>query len=538
MKPVYVFGHKNPDTDSVMAAISLAYLKNQLGIHTMPKVIGPVNRETKFALDYFKLKTPSYINDVRVKISDVKYIKKAYVNENASIDEAFSFMREKDLTAVPLVNKNKKVTGYVTLKDIAKFLMQSNRVGIDTNLKLLLKILKARIITNFDTTFKGRIAMVTYSSEAFIKEVNLYEDSILIIGDRYRVIEHAIESKVKLIILTRDRAITPDLLKKAVQNKVNIITSTYNSFELCNKLSTCNYVKGLSKTDEPLTVNINDYLSDFKYLMQKYNYTNYPIVNDNGECLGILRITDIDNFARNKVILVDHNNYEQSVEGLEEAEIQEVFDHHNIGNIGTQSPIYFSCRPVGSTCTIICDRYIKERVKIPKDMAGAMLSAIISDTLLFTSPTTTDYDREYAEKLAKIACVDIESYGMEMLKAASSISGMTPQEVINQDFKSYSIGDDVFGIAVVTTMEFDEIEKKMQSYIDVLNEMSLTKYEGVFIFAVDILKQGSFVLYNESSRPLLESAFNIEHFKEGEFLPGIVSRKKQILPPIMKVLEK
>ena len=538
MKPIYIFGHKNPDTDSVTSAIALSYLKNKKGIKSVPKVIGPINRETRFALDYFGVKTPSYINDVRVKVSDVKYVKKAYISENATIDETFNFMRDKDLTAVPLVNKNKKVTGYITLKDIAKFMMTENKMMIDTSLKHLLKTLNARIITNFDNTFQGRIAMITFSSEAFIKEVKLFPDSILIVGDRYKVIDHALDEKIKLIVLTRDRVIPTDLLQKAIKNKVNIITSHYSSFELCTKLPTANFVKVINKTLNPLVVNVNGYLSDLTLITQRFNYTNYPVVNDKDECLGVIRINDMKNYETNKVILVDHNNYEQSVEGLEEAEIVEVFDHHNIGNIGTNSPIYFTCRPVGCTGTIIADRYEKEGIKIPKDMAGLMLSAIISDTLLFTSPTTTEIDKLMAEKLAKIAKVDIDKYGMEMLKAASSIKGLSPVDVINQDFKSYSIADHIYGIAVVTTMEFDEIAKNINEYVDILNDMSKEKYKGVLVFAVDILKKGSFIIYNETSKNLMENAFGINNISEGMFLPDIMSRKKQIIPPIMKVLEK
>lgn len=538
MKPVYVFGHKNPDTDSVMSAIALSYLKNQMGMHTVPRVIGPVNRETKFALDYFKVKTPSYLNDVRVRISDIKYVKKAFISETATIDEAFNFMRSKDLTAIPLVDKKKHVTGYITLKDIAKYMMQEHRIEVDTNLKYLLKTLKAKIVTNFDNNFQGKVAMITFSTEAFINEVKLAPDSILIVGDRYKVIERAIDEKIKLIILTRDRVVPVDLLKKAIKNRVNIITSAYTSFDLCTKLTTANFVKMINKTPNPLTVNVNEYLEDFKLLTQKYNYTNYPVINDAGECQGVIRLNDVSNYTQNQVILVDHNNYEQSVEGLEEAEILEVFDHHNIGNIGTTSPIYFSCRPVGCTATIICDRYKKEGIKIPKDMAGIMLSAIISDTLLFTSPTTTEIDKEYATMLSKIACVDIEKYGMSMLVAASSIQGLTPVEVIGQDFKSYSISDNTYGIAVVTTMEFDKIEEQMDEYIKELNLMCETRFKGVLLFAVDIIKQGSFVIYSDSTKNLVETAFNLGNVCEGTFLPGIVSRKKQILPPIMKVLEK
>lgn len=538
MKPVYIFGHKSPDTDSVCSAIALAYLKNQIGMNCVPKVIGPINRETQFVLDYFKVESPSYLNDVKVQIKDTKYVKKAYINENASIANAFDYMKKVDLTAIPLVNDKKRLTGYVTLKDLAKYLVSDKRDKINTNLKHLLQTLDAKIITNFKTNFEGIVTTVTFSSDAFIREVKLNPEDILVVGDRYKVIEYAIDSKIQLIILTRNRVIPTKLLNKAIKNKVNIITSSYSSFELCNKLSLANYISTINATPNPKTVDVQSYYSDFIALTKKLNYTNYPVVNKYNECLGVIKLTDFSTYEKKNVILVDHNNYEQSVDGLDEAEILEVFDHHNIGNIGTNSPIYFTCRPVGCTGTIIYDRYLKEGVKIPKDMAGLMLSAIISDTLLFTSPTTTELDKKFAYELAKIAKVDLERYGMEMLKAASSIKGLSVNELIMQDFKSYSINDKIYGIAVITTMDFDEIEKNMDEYIIRLNEMSEISYESVLIFIVDILKEGSYILYNTNAEELVANAFDLQNIKEGIFVKNLMSRKKQIIPAIMKELEK
>ena len=538
MKPVYIFGHKNPDTDSVCSAIALSYLKNKLGLKCEPRVIGPINRETKFALDYFKVDEPAYLNDVKVQINDINYVKRGYISETESIAAAFDKMHKLDLTGLPLVDSKRKITGYVNLKSMAKYLIGEKRDYIKTNLKFLLKTLDAKLLTNFQNDFEGHISTVTFSSDTFIREVPLSHESILVVGDRYKVIEYAIESKVQLIILTRNRIIPVKLMNKAIKNKVSIITSSYSSFELCNKLSLCNYIKILNETTARKTLDYHGYYSDFIITSRKQNYSNYPIINKKGECLGTLRIEDAINYEKKRCILVDHNNYEQSVDGLNEAEILEVFDHHNIGNIGTNSPIYFTCRPVGCTGTIIFDRYKKEGVTVPKNMAGLMLSAIISDTLMFTSPTTTLLDQKSAEQLAKLAGVKLKKYGMEMLKAASSIKGMSVTELINQDFKSYSINDKIYGIAVITTMDFEEISKEMDKYIDKLNEMSKTNYKAVLIFIVDILKQGSYILYNTDSEDLVANSFGLNDIKEGVFVQDLISRKKQIIPAIMKELER
>ena len=536
MKTTYIFGHKNPDTDSVCSSIALSYLKNKLGYNTTPKVIGPINRETRFVLDTFKVDTPSYINDVKVQIKDINYVKKAYINENESIDNAFNFMKIHDLTAIPLVNNKNVLIGYVTLKDMAKYLINNERTYLDTNISLLLETLDAKPVYVDKELFNGTIKTITFSNASFIKEVALDENSILIVGDRYKVIEHAIKQRVKLIILAKNRTIPKKLLSRAKRYNINIISSSYESYQICNKISLCNYINTINSTPEPLSVNIDSYYTDFISLSKKHNYTNYPIVKKNNECVGLLRIIDTHKFERKNVILVDHNNYAQSVDGLEEANIVEIIDHHNLGSIGTSMPISFISKPLGCTATIIYGEYKKERVDIPKDISGLLLSAILSDTLLFTSPTVTYLDKEAAEDLAKIAKVDIKTYGMNMLKAASSIDGLSVTELINQDFKSYSINDKTYGIAVITTMDYDKIEANIDEYIDKLNEMALNTYEAVLIFITDIVRKGSYVLYNTEAESLISSSFNI-NASEGIFIKGLMSRKKQILPAIMGQLE-
>ncbi len=537
MKPIYVFGHKNPDTDSVCSAIALAYLKQAQGIHCIPKVIGPINRGTKWALDYFNVQAPSYINDVKVQIKDVKYSKKAYVNENESINDTFNFMKERDLTAVPLVNDDNILTGYITLKELAKYLIGGRRDIVDTNIKHLLKTLNAKIITNYNHDFKGQIQTCPVSSETFIKENTLKKNDIVVVGDRFKILDYAIDCNVQLIIMSGNKVLPKELLDKAIKNKINVITSSYSSFELCNKLSLSNYIKTINKTPHPHTIDINSYYQDFLNLSKKLNYNNYPIVNKNNECLGVLKLIDSANYTKKKVILVDHNNYEQSVEGLEEAEIVEVFDHHNIGNIGTTTPIYFTCRPVGCTATIIFDRFEKEKINCPREIAGLLLSAVISDTLLFKSPTTTQIDIDLAKKMAKIAQVDLNKYGFEFLKASSSVKGLSVAELISQDFKSYMINNKQYGICQITTMDFDEITDNIPKIVAKLNEMSETLYEGVLIFITDIIKQGSYVLYNDESKNLVETAFELQDIYEGLFIPDLISRKKQMLPAIMKILD-
>ena len=538
VKSIYIFGHKNPDTDSVCSAIALAYLKNAQNINATAKVIGQINNGTKYVLDYFNVPIPSYINDVKVQIKDLKYEKGAFINEKSSIGNTIRFMRQKDLNAIPIVNDKNILTGYVNLKDIVNYLALTPEIILDTSLENIVTLLDAKVLCNPIENIKGHIKYITCSNEEFNKNQDLDSDTILVVGDRYHIVESALNKKVKMIILTKNRTISQRLIRKAQKNNVCVINSPNSTASLCTLLPNTNFIKNLNPNANNLTtVNIHSYYTDFLSLSKRISYTNYPVVKDNNECLGVIKVTHMTEYEKKKVILVDHNNYSQSVDGLEEADILEIIDHHNLGDIGTSAPITFLCKPVGCTATIIYEQFKKEKIKIPHDIAGLLLSAVISDTLLFTSPTTTKDDITAANELAKIAKVDINEYGIKMLKAASSIKGLTISELIHQDFKTYTINNKNYGIAVITTMDFDEIEKDMDKYIAKLDEMSQNNFKAVLIFITDILKKGSYVIYNENSKNLVKNAFNLKDINEGEFLPGLISRKKQILPAIMKVVD-
>lgn len=526
MKTVYIFGHKSPDTDSVSSAIALAYLRNKLGGKSVPKVIGPLNRETRFVLDFFNVPAPSYLNDVRMQIRDVNYSKNVFVDKNDSIETVFNKMKEKGLTAIPIVNNNQKLTGYVSLENIIDYLINKNG-KIKTNLNHLVSILNAKIINNTNTNFEGNI-LVNKSPDKGSKDIVIADSNL----------DHLINKNINLLIIANNISLNEGQIKKIKENKLNVIVSNMTVLEISKKIVLTNYINNIKHISNPKTINVNSYYTDFLSLSKKANYNNYPVVKDSGVCLGVLKLSDIRNYEKKQVILVDHNNYEQSIDGLEEAEILEIFDHHNLGNIGTTMPIYFNCRPVGSTATIIYDSYKKEKIVPPREIAGLMLSAILSDTLLLTSPTTTYNDITATKELANIAGLDYKKYGMQMLKAASSIKGLSVSELISQDFKTYTVNNKIYGISVITSMDFDIINKDIDKYIERLNEMSKKEFEGVLLFITDVVMRGSYVIYNNDSENLLKNAFNLKNIKEGYFLEGIISRKKQILPALLKELEK
>ncbi|MFR5856751.1 MAG: putative manganese-dependent inorganic diphosphatase [Bacilli bacterium] len=533
----FIFGHKNPDTDSVCSSIALSYLKNEQGGKTIPKVLGNINNETKFVLNYFNIPVPSYLNDVRVRIKNIKYDKKAYIFEEESINDAFKVMQKQNLTAIPLIDDKKKLTGYVTLKEIAKYLISGNKEIVNTTMDNIIETLDAKVIVKCDDLISGDILIAGLQSKTIESTFNLSSRDILVVGDRYKVLNFAIDSKVKLIILPLNVNVDKKIIKKAEKNKVNIIASEYDSFQIANKILLSNFIKSINLNRNPVTVNNEDYYTDFKNMAHRVNHSNYPVVNNKGECLGLIKLTGPNDYEKQKVILIDHNNFAQSVDGLDEADILEIIDHHNLGAMGTSLPINFRSKPVGCTSTMIYEMYKEAKVTIPRDMAGLMLSAILSDTLLLTSPTTTEDDRFAAVKLASIAKVDIDKYGIEMLKAASSIEGKTVEELIKTDFKSYVVGDKLLGISQVMTMDIDAIENNKEKYIAKLNEMVSLNYTIVTIFITDIIRNGSYVLYNDAAANIIKDSFGLKSIHQGMFLPKIVSRKKQIQPNIISILE-
>ncbi len=538
MESVFVFGHKNPDTDSVCASISLSYLKNQLGENTTPRVLGHINKESKFVLDYFNVKEPEYLNNVKVQLRNIEFNKSIFARETESVKDAMNGMHEKGATALPIIGKENNLTGFVTLKEIATLLMNGVKSQINTSFDNLLKTLDAKEVLRFNEEISGNVLIGGYQSQTIFDEAILKEDSILIIGDRYKVLNHAIDRKVKLIVLTGNHNMTEDLLEKAKNNKVNIILTSMDTFAAGNVITLSNYVKNIVVNNSPVTVNDTDYRTEFIDLANKIGHTNYPIVNKKNECLGLIKVTDVEKYEKQKVILVDHNNLEQSVSGIEEAQIEEIIDHHNLGAIGTSIPINFRSMPVGCTCTIIYKMFQEYNVEIPKNIAGLMVSAILSDTLIFKSPTTTEEDRKAANDLAKIAQIDIEAYGKQMLTEASSIKGMSIEEVFYQDFKSYKVGNTTLGISQIITMDFASIKENIHDYVAKLDEIAKGEYGIVTLFITDVISNGSYVLFNTDAKEIVADSFNIPDLEEGTFIKDLVSRKKQMLPNLMDTLEK
>ena len=539
MEKTYIFGHKKPDTDSVTSSIALSYLKNKLGKHTEPFVLGHLNEETKYALNKFNVKTPKYLNDVKLQIKDLKYHKDCLAYENDSIQKCYNFMTEKEITGLPIVDENKKYVGMVTIKDISKELINGDFDYLKTSYKNIIDTIEGKEVLNFSDEITGNIIVASYRSTSFIENIELDSNSILIVGDRHSIIEYAVNRNVKLIILTGDSDIKAEHLKIAQKNNVNIIKTSYHTFHVAKKIALCNYIKTIIQNKNIACFDENDYVNDFIEISNRLKHTNYPIVNKHNKCLGLLRLADISERNKKQVILVDHNELEQSVDGIDEAEILEVIDHHKIGNINTNMPINFRNMAVGSTNTIVYRLFKERNVEIPKEIAGLMMSGIISDTLLCTSPTTTNLDKTTLEELSKITEVDYTKYGIEMLRAGTSLKGKSKEEIIYNDFKIFNVDNKKIGIGQIFTMSPNDFKKDINEYVELLNKISKEKeYHILGLFITDILTSGSYIIFNNEAKSILENSFNIEELKQGDYIAGCISRKKQIIPNIIEELEK
>ena len=539
MEKTYIFGHRNPDTDSVTAAITLSYLKNRLGFDTVPAVLSSINLETKYALNYFKVKEPIFLNDVKIKVKDLNYTKNYSVTEKESISDAYHKMLEAGISKIPIVDDTKKLLGILTMNDIAKQQFSDNIDLIDSTYDNILKAIGGTELLRFDDTITGNLTVAAFRSSTILSTVKLDKDSILIVGDRHSIIEYAVNSGIKLLIITGNHEIKEEHLEIAKANKVNIITTPNTTVITSRKINLGNNVSTLPYKKDVLCIKEYENVSDFAKIAAKTRYSYYPAINEDDECVGILRASDVTYDKKKKVILVDHNSYEQSAVGLDETEILEIVDHHNIGSIGTNMPINFRNMPVGSTNTIIYILYKENNVGIPERIAGLMLSGILSDTLILTSPTTTELDEEAVIYLSSLAGVDYRDYGLNMLKAGSSLKGKSKEEILYTDYKTYPVDDDRIGLGQISTTTPEEILDEKEAYIDLLNSVAeANNYFFVALFITDIINNGSYVLYSTRAGEVLKKVYKNVEIEQGAFLENVVSRKKQILPNIMLEMQK
>ncbi|MBE3592196.1 MAG: putative manganese-dependent inorganic diphosphatase [Thermoanaerobacter sp.] len=536
MTTVYVSGHKNPDTDSICSAIAYAYLKRiSEGINAIPVRLGPISRETKFVLDYFGVEKPTFIENVYTQVHDIKFDKSLVFKENASMFEAWNAMMEKNIRTIAVVDEENKLIGIATVGDLAKTYLSSShelskyKIPIDN----ILATLKGEEILRYVDYLEGDILVAAMSKENVLKRIK--KGDILIVGDRDDIQQAAIQQGIKALIITGNNEISEKIFELAKQYKVTIIKvvpDTFDTVKLLNQSIPLSYV---IKKEDLVTFRVNDYIDDVKEVMLKYRYRNFPVVDEEGKVVGLLARRHILDYERKNVIMVDHNEFSQAVEGIEQARILEIIDHHRIGTIETEQPILFRNHPVGSTATII-NRIFEEKGLIPEPkIAGIMCAAILSDTFVFKSPTCTPEDVRAAKKLAEIANIDINEFGTEMFKAGTSLEGKTVEEIFYTDFKEFTINNYKIGIGQVNTLT--DAGKLKQDLINFMEKVKKVKgYDILLLMLTDIINEGSEILFVGNNKELLERAFNVQIKNNSFYLPYVISRKKQVLPPIIKAI--
>ena len=536
---VYVFGHQKPDTDSVAASISAAYLMNQKykEYEFVPRILGKISKETSFILNRFNIDTPEFLNDVKLKVKNIGYRKDFYIHEDNSIKDAYDFITEHSTSGVPVVDYELKVKSVITLKDIAKLLVDLS-TSLDTTMDNILKAINGKAVNKVDDLIVGNIFLTSYRSTTFKEKEVLTQDDIVVTGDRHSIIEQAVNSKVKMIILTNGNYMKEEHLNLAIQNEINVIKTDLSIFEVIELLKLSNSLKAY-KGNDVVCLYENDFSERIEELEKKYNYTNLPVVDKDDKCLGLLRYNETFDINKVKVLLVDHNEKNQSVEGLDEADIIEIIDHHKMGNLSTDKPINLRCMTLGSTCTILYSMYKEQHINIPDDIKGIMLSAILSDTLCLKSPTTTKIDEKVVHELAKALDINYEEYALEMFKEGSDLSDKDPEDIVTQDFKRFTMDDHLIGVGQVFVTGMDAIKEKQPFLKDALESVKKAgDFYATTLFVTDILTSTSYLYYTDSFKEVLEKAFKIEELEQGYSLKDVVSRKKQIIPKIMEVYKK
>ncbi|MDH8676559.1 putative manganese-dependent inorganic diphosphatase [Fusibacter bizertensis] len=533
---ILIFGHKNPDTDSVTSAIALSYLKNKCGQLTEPCVLGEIAKEAEFVLDYFEVQKPRMIENVKIQLKDLDFDRILPLEPSNSILKAYNHMNSYKIRTLPIVDPDGYLIGIITMKDIAMNAINGDYHAIHTTFNNIKQDLNADILNYGHSDINGHIVITAFHETTIIKQHRIEPDSIVITGDRFDIIEHAILTKVQLIIVTGDLEIPELLIDKAKVSGVNLIRTSYDTYSTSKLINQTNFVSTIMNTSRLMKFRVDEYLENCREIIQTSKHSKFPVVDEQGRYLGIIGRTHFLNPTKKNVILVDHNEYSQSANGLVEAEVLEIIDHHKIGDINTNLPISFRNMPVGSTNTIIFQLFKEENIDIPKEIAGLMLSGIVSDTLFLKSPTTTYFDEHAVSVLKEIAAIDLSKYALEMFKNGTSLEGRTVSEIFFNDFKEFVIEGYKLGVSQVFTLNFEEIIENKEKYLKLIQNIHDDKDHFLTLMLVtDIIKEGSYTLYVSKHDRLMSMAFE-KSVEQGTFIDNIVSRKKQIIPMLINAI--
>lgn len=541
--PIWVIGHRNPDTDSICAAIAYADLQNHLSeTKYEPKRAGNLNEETKYVLRKFKVKIPGYVDDVRTQVKDIAFRRTIGVSSSISLKRAWELMTTSNVVTLPITDENNELLGLIVNADIAESYMDvlDTRILAEarTPYKNMIETLNGTILVGNEHGRYIRGKVIVAADSLPMAEESMEKDDLVILGDRESMQKCALKHNASCLIICGGTQVSKQILTEAQDKECVIISTPYDPFTVSRLIMQSMPIKQFMRTKNLKKFEIEDYVDDVREVMSKARHRDFPILDHDGYYIGMISRRNLLNMQKKRIVLVDHNEKQQAVHGIENADILGIIDHHKIGSLETPVPVMFRNQPVGCTSTIIWQMYLENGVKITKPIAGLLCSAIISDTLLFRSPTCTELDKQAAEKLAEIAGIDMEQHANEMFRAGSNFQSKTAEEICYQDFKTFTAGEILFGVSQISAMsreELDEVKERVLPYQATI--MEERKLNMVFIMLTDILNESTeLICMGKGADEAVEKAFYKQKMNDGFRLRGVVSRKKQLIPELLDAI--
>ncbi len=540
---IYVIGHKNPDTDSICSAICYAYLKKAItGQNYVPMRAGNVNAETKYILKTFGVSEPEYVENVFTQVKDVEYRHLDGVSDKISIKQAWEILRDSHATTLPSVDSYGYLQGLITVKDIAMTYMEvyDNEIiaTANTPYKNIVETLSADLLVGdiSQTVESGKVLIAAANPD--MMEQYISKNDIVILGNRYESQLCAIEMEAQCIIICDGAQVSKTITKLAEEKKCFIISTPYDTYTAARLINQSIPIGYFMKKDNLITFSTEDYITDIRKILATKRHQYYPILNEYGKYVGLLSQRNYLNANPKKVILVDHNERSQSVDGIDEVTLLEIIDHHRIGGIQTMNPIYFRNQPLGCTATIVYQMFHENNVEIPKQIASLLCASIISDTLMFRSPTCTPIDEAACQELAKIANINIELFAISMFNAGSNLQNKTDEAIFKQDYKVFTNDDKKYGIGQISSLSgdmLDMLKPRMLKYMESIYDKNET--DMLFFMLTNIFYENTELLfYGKDAEIVVSKSFKIplENITDNSVvLPNVVSRKKQVIPILM-----
>lgn len=552
LKKTLVLGHRNPDTDSICSAICYAGFKHQLtGENYEPCRAGNVNPETQYVLDYFKLKAPRLVENVKTQVKDIEIRKTKGVSRGISLKNAWGLMQENNVVTLPCVTEEGLLEGVITIGDITKSYMNLYDSSIIskacTKYANILDTLEGSMVVGDSEAYFDRGKVLIAAANPDLMENYIEKHDLVILGNRYESQLCAIEMEAGCIIVCEGAGVSLTIRKLAQERGCAVITTPYDTYTTARLINQSMPISYFMTKENIIEFSEEDYLDDIREIMASKRHRDFPILDSDGKYIGMISRRNLLGAKGKSIILVDHNEKSQAVEGMESADIREIIDHHRLGTVETMSPVFFRNQPLGCTATIIYQMYQENHIEIDKTTAGLLCSAIISDTLLFRSPTCTPIDKAAGLALAQIAGLDIEKYAIDMFSAGSNLKGKSDGDIFYQDFKRFTVGNSVFGIGQITSLnavELKDLRTRMSAYTE--KEREQHEIDMMFFMLTNILTESTdLICAGQGAEQLIANAF---HVKDEDMenvsgqtgivkLPGVVSRKKQLAPQIMMALQ-